>query len=479
MCYLARMARHRLSLLLAVAFATQGVVAAPPAPVVSDAVTGGERGKAFGALEKLPAGYLEEERFLSGTATSYKKAGTWGADGRWDVAAAGTAPYKVRLLIRRPLDAKRFNGILVVEWLNVSALIEGAADYMQMEEEIVREGYAWVGIGAQNAGINAPRSGLKAWDPARYASLVHPGDQYSYDIFSQALLALKKPARPDVLGALRVRYAMAVGRSQSAFRLVTFVNAVHPLAPLADGFLVHSRSANAAGLTADGLGRDADTPIPVGARLRSDLNVPVLDLVTEGDIVNLRTHLTAEPPRPGYRRWEIAGAAHAETPLWIVEVPPPLDHATGCLDPVNSAPHHSVVKAALHALSRWVKNKMPPAQSPAIEIADPAVADPIARDQNGNAKGGIRLPELDVPTATLDGIRNEVAQAPPGTPNFCFLFGHTRPFEAPKLKSLYATHDAFVRQFNAAADKIVRDGFWLKPEADAARRAALMSRIGR
>ncbi len=68
-------------------------------------------------------------------------------------------------VIRRPRDARRFNGILVVEWLNVSALIEGAADYMQMEEEIVREGYAWVGIGAQNAGVNAPRSGLKAWDP--------------------------------------------------------------------------------------------------------------------------------------------------------------------------------------------------------------------------------------------------------------------------------------------------------------------------
>ena len=167
-----------------------------PAIVVSDAVSGGERGKAFGALDKLPTGYVEEERFLSGTATSYKKAGTWGTDGRWDVTPAGTAPYKVRMLIRRPADAKRFNGILVVEWLNVSALIEGAADYMQMEEEIVREGYAWVGIGAQNAGINAPRSGLKAWDPARYAALMHPGDQYSYDIFSQALQALKHPVKP-------------------------------------------------------------------------------------------------------------------------------------------------------------------------------------------------------------------------------------------------------------------------------------------
>ncbi len=107
---------------------------------------------------------------------------------------------------------------------------------------------------------------------------------------------MKRPLEP-VLGALKVRHVIVTGRSQSAFRLVTFINAVHPLAPLADGFLVHSRSAAAAGLTADGLGRDADTPIPPGAQLRSDLRVPVLDLLTEGDIVNLRAHLT--PNRRG------------------------------------------------------------------------------------------------------------------------------------------------------------------------------------
>ena len=255
----------------------------PVPPSISDPVTSGDRGKAFGALEKLPLGYIEEERFLSGTATAYKKVGTWTTDGRWEVSPASTSPYKVRLVIRRPKDAKKFNGVLVVEWLNVSAQIEGAADYMQMEEEIIREGYAWVGVGAQSAGINSPRLGLKAWDATRYASLNHPGDQFSYDIFSQALQSLKKPSNAAVLGGLRVRQLLAVGRSQSAFRLVTFINAVHPLAPTADGFLVHSRSSAGAGLTADGLGRDADAPIPFGGKLRNDLKVPVLDLVTTAD----------------------------------------------------------------------------------------------------------------------------------------------------------------------------------------------------
>jgi hypothetical protein len=46
------------------------------------------------------------------------------------------------------------------------------------------------------------------------------------------------------------------------------------------------------------------------------------------------------------------------------------------------------------------------------------------------------------------------------------------------LTTLYPTHDAFVRKFTAAADALERDGYWLKPEADAARQAARQSRIG-
>src|SRR5437868_15515919 len=95
------------------------------------------------------------------------------------------------MLVRLPADPARFNGVVIVEWLNVTAMAEGAADYMQMKEEIERRGYAWVGIGAQASGVNAPRTGLKAWDPERYGSLVHPGDAFSYDIFSQAMQAVR------------------------------------------------------------------------------------------------------------------------------------------------------------------------------------------------------------------------------------------------------------------------------------------------
>jgi hypothetical protein len=456
----------------------------PPsaAPSVSQPVTGG-RGQPFAALADVPQGYLEEERFLTGTATSYAKDGRWDVDGTWSVKPASTASYSVRMLIRRPTNAKRFNGVVIVEWLNVTAQAEGAADYMQMQEEIVREGYAWVGVGAQAVGVNAPRTGLKAWDADRYASLTHPGDAYSYDIFSQAARAIRQPrgapSNDDPLGGLRIEKVLATGRSQSAFRLVTYINAIHPTTRLFDGYFVHSRGSNAAGLSAEALVRDATDPIPVGARIRSDIDVPVFDLQTEGDMVALRSHLTRQDPGPRYRRWELAGAAHAETPRWVVEEPPPLDRGQGCREPVNAAPHHAFVKAGLRALTKWVRDGVAPPQSPAIELSDPAAADPIVRDSFGNAKGGVRLPEVEAPTATIDGTRNDVANAAPGAQNFCFLFGRTVPFEREKLASLYPSHEAFVTQFSAAVNALEQAGYLLAPEAEEARRAARASQIGR
>jgi Alpha/beta hydrolase domain len=461
----------------------RGVPAALPVsnPIVTAPVTGGDHGQPFGgfAAADIPPGYLEEERFFSGTATAYAKSGTWGIDGVWEAKPASTAPYKVRMLIRRPKDASRFNGILVVEWLNVTAQLEGAADYMQMQELLVREGYAWVGIGAQAVGVNAPRTGLKAWDPTRYGTLVHPGDAYSYDVFSQGAQALRHPQGVNPLAGLSIRHMIATGRSQSAFRLVTYINAVHPLTRLFDGYFVHSRGSNAAGLAAEALARDGDVPIPPGAHIRTDIDVPIFDLQTEGDMVALRAHLTHQDPNPHYRRWEIAGAAHAETPRWVVEVPPPLDMGQGCKEPLNSAPHHAVVKSGLHALTRWIRDGVIPPQSPAIEIGDPAAVDPIVRDKFGNAKGGIRLPEVEAPTATIDGRRNDVANATPGAQNFCFLFGHTVAFDQATLSALYSSHAGFVAQFSKAVDALEQSGYLLKPEADQARQAAEQSRIGK
>src|SRR5262249_14431130 len=106
-------------------------------PTVSAAVIGGSHGQPFGgwSAADTPPGYVEEERFIPGTAASFTKSGEWGIDGHWALSPDRAAPFKVRILVRRPKDASRFNGVVVVEWLNVTAQAEGAADYMQMQEE--------------------------------------------------------------------------------------------------------------------------------------------------------------------------------------------------------------------------------------------------------------------------------------------------------------------------------------------------------
>src|SRR5262245_19626561 len=104
--------------------------------LVTGPVQGGDRGQAFGAMNPADlsqAAYVEAEYFISGTASSYTPAGPLNVDGRWTVTASATADYRVRVLVRRPVDARKFNGIVIVEWLNVTALSEGAADFQQMQ----------------------------------------------------------------------------------------------------------------------------------------------------------------------------------------------------------------------------------------------------------------------------------------------------------------------------------------------------------
>ena len=95
-----------------------------PVPSVSGPVTGGRYGVPANPVPPAELdryGYREEEYFLSGTARSYVAPGPLSGDGRWTVATGPTAPYVTRMVVRRPTDPARFNGTVVVEWLNVSA----------------------------------------------------------------------------------------------------------------------------------------------------------------------------------------------------------------------------------------------------------------------------------------------------------------------------------------------------------------------
>ncbi len=270
-------------------------------------------------------GYEEIEYSLEGTAGSYELQGERGADGHWDVTPGAEAPFRTRFVARWPKDALRFSGTVVVEWHNVSAGIDAAPDWGFFHRSLAAAGHAWVGVSAQKVGIDGggfvESIHLKLLAPERYKDLEHPGDAWSFDIFTQVGALLQLPADENPLVGLAPTQILAAGESQSAACLVTYINAVDPHAQLFDGFFVHGRPAS--GVSIDGVfipasqraGMEA-TRVAIssrGERIRDDARVPVLILQSETDVVLLGGGLAAQPDSDRLRTWEMAGAAHADT----------------------------------------------------------------------------------------------------------------------------------------------------------------------
>lgn len=436
------------------------------------------------------AGYVAEEYFLDGNAVSYTPTGQLQADGRWDVEVAESAPYTTRIVVFRPERADDFNGTVFVEWLNVSAGFESPPDWLSAHTQMLRAGNAWVGVSTQEVGVQGgaetvtdeiPAGGLRAADPERYEPLSHPGDAFSYDIFTQAGQVVTENDDPSPLSDLKVQRVIAAGESQSAFRMVTYVNAVHPLVNVFDGFLVHSRGGSAADLgESEGLGNDDE--MPEGAKIRRDTKVPVLEFQTESDLTRLGSIASRQPDTKRFRLWEVAGTAHAdaytaafgfgdtdtgETERTLLDPNSADGGPLGCLEPINSGPAFAVLNAAVFQLERWVKDGIAPPRAPRIAT----VGDEIEYDEHDNAVGGIRTPLVDVPVATLNGGENAGG-------SFCGIFGRTIPFDAATLAELYASHDEYVDAFNTAADKAVKDGYWVETDADQFKAAAAEIDLG-
>lgn len=116
----------------------------------------------FSALEDLKArGYVEQEFFYSGIANRYET-----PEGDTGKVIDGNHKYKTGLLVRRPVDARKFNGSVIVEWDNVTSGYDFDIDWYQIHDYLIRSGYAWIGVTAQRIGVEA----LKVWNKERYGS---------------------------------------------------------------------------------------------------------------------------------------------------------------------------------------------------------------------------------------------------------------------------------------------------------------------
>jgi Alpha/beta hydrolase domain len=436
-----------------------------PSPLVTGPVGG--HPLTSSTVPLAPAGYIQQEFFLRGTATSYQPAGSWGSDGRWAVRPAGQARYETRILVRRPADPARFNGTVVVEWLDAPGGRDSDPEFLWENAELLRSGYAWVGVTTDGT-VGQPASipVLTLQDPGRYGTLTAPGTEYGYSIYSQAAEALLHPAAVNPLGPLRPRVLIADGDSGAAHSLVTYANAIQPADRLFGGFLIHGRGSNSAALAA---GR----PVPTDVRIRADIGVPVLTVESESEILDpgvkaLDYYPATQPDSADFRLWEVPGTSHVDAALLGLASGQAANAAPGPLDcalPVNDGQESYVMDTALAQLNRWVRDGIPATRAPRIEVRDGR----IVRDQYGNALGGIRTPALQVPAATLSGYGNRSASGAtvPGgvTANPCELAGTSIPFSPRRLRALYPTHADYAADVARAAAADVASGFLLPADA--------------
>jgi hypothetical protein len=431
---------------------------------ISQPVEGG-KGHPFGspAYDVDAFGYEISEHLLEGVAQSYQpvEGSSIGIDGLWDTEPADTAPYRTRLYVVRPRDASLFNGVVLVNWQNVTAGVDLGAPTPRALEL----GYAWVGVTAQRVAIAGQKGipgmlptteGLPDWDPVRYGSLNHPGDAFSYDIFSQAGRAVGRDrgaTTVDLLGGLQPRLVIGVGASQSSMRLGSYLNIAHRRDGVFDGFLLEVHWGMCP-YPPDQPLQASFMPIDDGyfagsARVRDDGDVPIMVISTESEFAhNLPVR---QPDTETFRHWEIAGAAHAS--------PETTRDMEGVFDrdgvanilaggDCNTVEWHYVVDAALQRLTEWIYTGTAPRSLP--RIATDETGSGIARDADGNAVGGIRLPDLAAPRGVHLGTN-------PGNP-LAALTGRSTPFSNQQLDARYRDADDYIHQWDEAVAELAHEG---------------------
>ncbi len=474
-----------IALVLAGGAASAPAMAAAPPPAAKLIEAPGSPFLTIGAFDLKALGYVVEEYVISGTASGYRLTGEATRDGAWTATPTESAPYATRVVVIRPQDPKRFNGTAVVEWLNVTGGLDAGPDWTYSHREMLRAGMAYVGVSAQKVGVEGGNSlggaglPLKKANPARYGGLSHPGDNFSFDMFSQAGEAVKAGS---VLGPLKARRVIATGESQSAVFMTTYVDAIDPIAQVYDGFYIHSRFGGAPPPETASMRAGPNARGVQGVLMRPNLRVPVMTLISETDLIGagLSGFWAAEQPdNDKLRIWEMPGTSHVDNYMFFVgghdDGAQPIDKIAGywkptdalfgakMAKPINSAPqHHYVAEAALSALDRWVRTGQPPAKAPRMTTAPAATAaqaPTLVVDANGNTKGGIRTPWIDAPISRLSGFGNT------GGP-YGFLVGSTQPFDAATLAKLYPGGKAdYLKAFDVSLARAVKAGFILQADA--------------
>ena len=448
-----------------------------PLPVTADSYPFLDDAHSLVPYDLAKYGYVEQEFIVNGNANVYD----WAADGSLTVKTPN-APYAARILVRRPANASKFSGAVVVEPLGAVRRFDWAIMYGYLNEHMMEHGDAWVGIT-----MPAATDGLKKFNPTRYAALffANPNagetcpavkggpaameEGLRWDLISQVGALLKSGAAGTPLGGFRTE---ALYMTSQFPDVVTYLDAIHSHARLAngkpvyDGYLLRNPGAPAK-LNNCGSAPARNDPRSIVAKV----DVPVIEVVAQGEVDGSLAQRRPDSDEPDnrFRRYEVAGASHIDRWAYDRGFPTFADQtASGGATqgtpefPLNAKcdPPFSfstdtrlkyVYDSTLVNLDRWARKGKPAPRASLIEVKDGAVV----LDAAGNGVGGVRSPWVDVPAATyFTGT----------TPAACREFGHTIAFDKARMDSLYGSEKNYESKFAKSVDELVKAGWYTESD---------------
>lgn len=424
------------------------------------------------------ADYIQQEYLLSGTGNIYAE-GPQG--GPIHVAQQGIA-YTTRVVILRPRDSRKFNGIVHLAFQHPSL---AGTQWGRIDSLVLRTGAAYAVVinggdapsrklGKPGWPVSAPL--LPQWyDGARYKAFYVPEDDgLRWDIMGQSASLLRDPGTTGPLAGLRVRHVYLSGWSFLGSTIRSWINfGFHDRyrrkdgSPVIDGYLIGisagSVEAGHVPLSSGGAAVDHRRDM-----LRS-IDVPVIELTSSMEAI---TNVFPQTPdsdavKGGHRIYELGGVSHLDSGIsgqvrpstvqLLARRHPSVDMPPACSVEDTDVPMRDVAQAALANIDRWVTTGQAPPRAARMQVE----GKDYVRDAFGNPLGGVRAAQLDVPLVTY-------AEAPAAACGGVVPRRNLKrlPVDPALLATTYPGDKAdYLARFDARLAALVRDGWLLAPDA--------------
>jgi hypothetical protein len=352
---------------------------------------------------------------------------------------SGTAsgkPYTTRLVIRKPANNAKFSGLVMAEAMHP---IGAAHGFEYTSVYTMDSGHAAAEIVTTGPAL------FLAFNKERYSKLQMTPDQ-SNEILAQVGALVRSKNGP--LAGLTVRKMVLFGTSASSYILTNYlpshmVYRTPEMQHIYDGFL----------------------PTSNGSFIQN-VDVPVIQIPTQHEYENVATaKQDSDKPGEQFRDYEFAGMGHLDSRNNI------RFKDSDCANPRSSFPLEAYMSVGLHRLFQWVDKGISPPHADRVLLDRNIAGDGslMMLDENGNPKGGIRNPYVDVAAVKYTARNTGSNPAPLAGPGglvmgpglLCTLSVWTTPIPQAKLKQMYGDKTKYVQKFEARLKELEKAGWSL------------------